>query len=51
MSECVSSVLSGMVRKFRFCHEEVGCNVVGEFYGIHVMLLCFKRCCVNSWCS
>ena len=51
-SECVLNVVSEMVKKFQFCHEEVGCKVVGGFYGSYVMSLCFRDCCIicsQSW--
>ena len=32
MSGFVLNVVPELVRKFHFCHEGVGCNVVGEYY-------------------
>ena len=35
-SECVINVVSEMVKKFQFCREVLGCNVVGGYYGLYV---------------
>ena len=51
MSGCVLNVVSGIVWKFRFSREEVGCSVAGEFYSIDDMLLCFRACCIICLCS
>ena len=40
MSECVLNVVSEVVKKSHCCHEEVGCKVVGGYFGIYV------GCCV-----
>ena len=45
-SKCVLNILLEMVKKFQFCHEQVGCNIVGGFYGSYVMLLCSRDCCI-----
>ena len=50
-SECVLNVVSEMVKKFGFCHEEVGCNVMGGVYGSYAMLICFRDCCIICWWS
>ena len=60
-SECVLNVVSQMAKKFQFCPEEVGCNVVGECYGSYVMLICLwnvassvrgvSEACVSYNCS
>ena len=38
MSECVLNVVSERVKKFQFCLEEEGSNVVGGLNGSKVML-------------
>ena len=49
MSKCVFDVVSELVTESHFCHEVVGCSVLGGHYHL-CYLLCFRDCCIIcSW--